>query len=73
MASRIEKILTAIVNGDASSTLPPPQSRNEDLLIQVLDKINGMSGGTQSDWAETDTTSPAYIKNKPALANTASF
>lgn len=45
--SRVEDILMAIINGTDSSELPPPQSRNEALLIRILDKINegGGSGG----------------------------
>lgn len=72
MLSRVETILTAIVNGTSSSSLPPAQSRNEALLIQVLDKINGL-GSTQSDWAQTDTTAPDYIKNKPSSASGVGF
>lgn len=48
MKSRVENILTAIIDGDSSSTLPPPQSRNEALLLQVLDKINGIDERTKA-------------------------
>ena len=40
MQSRVEDILMAIINGTSSSELPPPQSRNEALLLRILDKIN---------------------------------
>ena len=38
---------------------------NKRLLI--LGK-SGSGGGVQSDWAETDTNSMSYIKNKPELS-----
>lgn len=41
--SRVEIILQAIIDGTPSSQMEPPQSRNEALLIQILDKINGLS------------------------------
>ena len=40
---------------------------NKRLLI--LGKSGG--GGVQSDWAETDTKSMSYIKNKPELSSVA--
>lgn len=46
MQSRVEDILMAIINGTSSSELPPPQSRNEALLLRVLDKINEGGGGS---------------------------
>ena len=39
---------------------------NKRLLI--LGKSGGGSGGVQSDWAETNTESMSYIKNKPELS-----
>lgn len=39
--SRNEDILQAIVDGGDSSAFLPPQSREESLLLQVLDKIGG--------------------------------
>ena len=42
---------------------------NKRLLI--LGKSGGGSGGVQSDWAETDDQSMAYIKNKPELSSVA--
>ena len=43
---------------------------NKRLLI--LGKSGGGSGvQVQSDWAETDTTSMSYIKNKPELSSVA--
>ena len=41
---------------------------NKRLLI--LGK-SGSGGGVQSDWAETDTNSMSYIKNKPELSSVA--
>ena len=41
--SRVEKILQAIIDGTSSSEMEPAQSRNERLLIQILDKINSMA------------------------------
>lgn len=38
--SRNEDILQAIIDGTDVSELPSPQSRNEALLMQILDKIN---------------------------------
>ena len=43
MQSRIEDILQAIINGTPASELPPPQSRNEALLLQILEQ--GAGGG----------------------------
>ncbi len=43
MKSRVENILQAIIDGTSSSTLPPAQSRNEMLLIQVLNKVNELA------------------------------
>lgn len=43
--SRSEDIMQAIIDGTDSSTLASPQSRSEYLLIQILNKINSMSGG----------------------------
>ena len=45
MQSRVEDILQAMIDGTESSELPKPQSRNEDLLLQVLDKMNEGGGG----------------------------
>lgn len=45
MMSRNEDILQAMIDGRESSTLPNPQSREEALLIKVLDKINAGGGG----------------------------
>ena len=42
---------------------------NKRLLI--LGKSGGGSGGVQSDWAETNTESMSYIKNKPELSSVA--
>ena len=36
-----------------------------DELNQINNKITESVSGTQSDWNETDETSPSYIKNKP--------
>ena len=35
--------MQAIIDGTSSSTLPPAQSRNEMLLIQVLNKVNELA------------------------------
>lgn len=45
--SRVETILKAIIDGTDSSELPKAQSRNEALLLEVLDKIN--EGGSDVD------------------------
>ena len=37
--SRNEDILQAIINGTSASELPDPQSRNEALLMQVLEML----------------------------------
>ena len=42
MQSRNETILQAIIDGADTAGLLPPQSRNEALLIQILDKMNGL-------------------------------
>lgn len=44
MPSRIENILQAIIDSSDPTTLPPPQSRNEALLLQVLDVIERHGG-----------------------------
>ena len=43
--SRVETILKAIIDGTDSSELPKAQSRNEALLLDVLDKVNKGGGG----------------------------
>ena len=42
MQSRNEDILTAIADGTSSSELKPPQSREEALLIRILDRVNDL-------------------------------
>lgn len=44
--SRVETLLKAIIDGTDSSELPKAQSRNEALLLEVLDKINEGGGGS---------------------------
>ena len=59
MQSRVEDILQAMIDGTESSELPKPQSRNEDLLLQVLDKMNeggGGGAGIDDDTIATDKT-----------------
>lgn len=46
--SRNEDILQAIIDGTDSSPFKPPQSREEYLLIQILDKLNEGGGGSIS-------------------------
>ena len=52
----------------ASTTVPGAMSSSDKI------KLNGIAEGAevnvQSDWAVTDTTSDAFIKNKPTIANT---
>ena len=36
-------------------------------MIKLQDALGGGGSGTQSDWNETDTTSLAYIQNKPTI------
>lgn len=43
--SRVEAILQAIIDGTDISQLQPPQSRNEILLLQILNKIENISAG----------------------------
>lgn len=42
---RIDDIILAIANGTSSDQLPPPQSRNEALLMAILDKVNNIRDG----------------------------
>lgn len=42
--SRNEDILQAMIDGTDSSSLPKPQSREEHLLLAILDKMNSGSG-----------------------------
>ena len=56
MQSRVEDILQAMIDGTESSELPKPQSRNEDLLLQVLDKMNEGGGGAVIDDTTVSTT-----------------
>ena len=45
----------------------------ENKRLLILGKSGSGGGGTQvqSDWAETDTNSMSYIKNKPELSSVA--
>lgn len=43
--SRMEDILTGMLNNTPSSELPEAHSRVEELLLQVLDKMNAGGGG----------------------------
>lgn len=43
--SRNEDILQAMIDGTDSSALPKPQSREEKLLLAILDKMNTGGGG----------------------------
>ena len=43
MPSRVETILQAIVDGTPASQMAHPQSRNEELLIEILDKVNTLA------------------------------
>ena len=43
--SRNEDILQAMIDGTDSSSLPKPQSREEHLLLAILDKMNTGGGG----------------------------
>lgn len=47
------------------------QLSTEDFTTVLLNKLNGIASGAevnvQSDWNEADTTSDAYIQNKPTL------
>lgn len=45
MDSRVEDILTTILNDGDPSTLPPQESRIEELLLQIIDKIDHGGGG----------------------------
>lgn len=66
MASRNEQLLEAMLNGENVNFTP--QSRNEALMQQIIK--NGGSGGTQSDWNQTDSSAADFIKNKPfAIVN----
>lgn len=42
MQSRNEEILTAIADGTSSSELKPAQSREEALLLRILDRVNDL-------------------------------
>lgn len=44
--SRMEDILTGMLNNTPSSELPEAHSRVEELLLQVLDKMNAGGGGS---------------------------
>lgn len=46
--SRNEDILQAMIDGTSSSELPKPQSREERLLLAILDKMNASDGGDGS-------------------------
>lgn len=57
--SRNEDILQAMIDGTDSSTLPKPQSREEVLLLAILDKINaggdeGSGGGLSMHFCSAD-------------------
>ena len=47
MDSRTEEILQAMIDNNDSSQLQAPASRVEELLIQILDKMNDGSGGDE--------------------------
>ena len=47
--SRNEDILNAILNDEDISSLPVPQSREEALLLGILEKIRSGGGGSVTD------------------------
>lgn len=54
--SRNEDILQAILNDEDISNLPVPQSREEALLLGILDKIKGSGGGAGKELIHICTT-----------------
>ena len=70
MQSRNEDILQAMIDGTAASTLPPPQSRNEALLLQVLDKMNGLDPSGDAERAAESAEEAAASAQQAAVSAT---
>lgn len=56
--SRNEDILQAIIDGGDSSAFLPPQSREESLLLQILDKMSGGGAGISIHICSSDEYNP---------------
>lgn len=69
--SRNEDILQAMIDGTDSATLPKPQSREEHLLMAILDKMNTGGGGSGSGLSMHFCTSSEYnhITGVPTVEN----
>ena len=70
MQSRNEDILQAMIDGTEASTLPPPQSRNEALLLQVLDKMNGLDPSGDAEKAAESAEEAAASAQQAAVSAT---
>ena len=55
--------------GDATVTITQDGKTRGSFSVNATDSvtIDLAGGGAQADWNETDTTSPAYIKNRPSV------
>lgn len=65
--SRNEDILQAMVDGGDSSAFLPARSREEDLLIQILDKMSGGGGGISIHICSVDEYNPYTLV--PTVSN----
>ena len=63
-------------NSDYIANLQNSVGNNTDIIAEMKVKLDNIASGAevnvQSDWGVTDTTSDAYIKNKPTIPTTTS-
>lgn len=75
-SSNVTFALTSTNGTGTATTLPAVDSTNAGLMTPtMLSKLNGIAAGAevnvQSNWNETNSSSDAYIQNKPTLATVA--
>lgn len=71
--TRISGNVSDSLNAVAAKGVTVPSGSNSDDLALLIASIPQGDVNVQSDWNETDTTSDAYIKNKPTLGSIVSF
>lgn len=71
--TRISGNVSAALDAVAGKGVTVPAGSNSDDLALLIASIPQGDVNVQSDWNETDTTSDAYIKNKPILGDIVSF
>lgn len=71
--TRISGNVSDSLDAVAAKGVTVPAGSNSDDLPSLIASIPQGDVNVQSDWSETDTTSDAYIKNKPTLGNIVSL